>query len=87
MYTFIFKDVRASYCIGPRLVIYQVGQPSMLYADKVQLRKFQFKRPRQLFAPHVQGMGASPGVVSNCGNAMNMCHSLWQRKHDEVARA
>ena len=26
----------------------------------------QFRRPRQLLAPHVQGMGTSPGVVSNC---------------------
>ena len=26
----------------------------------------QLRRPRQLLAPHVQGMGISPGVVSNC---------------------
>ena len=35
-----------------------------------QLEIPQFRRLRQFFAPHVQGMGASPGVVSNCAAAV-----------------
>ena len=47
-----------------------LGSLGQLYPWMSQWIMSQFSRFLQFFAPHVQGMGASPGVVSNCTAAL-----------------